>query len=100
MSTPPYVILILFALAGIVLGDITINVAGFTFSPQDATIATGDTVTWIAIGSHNVAQTDSPTGQTHTGNSPYSGAVGAVSSYSFQFTTPGVFYYICEAHLE
>jgi plastocyanin len=68
-------------------------------TPQDVTIAAGDTITWIGLDRHNVAQTDSPTGQTHIGNSPYSGTVGATSAYSFKFATTGVFYYICQAHV-
>lgn len=70
---------------------------GLSFAPQNLTINQGDTVTWTIGGSHNV------NGQQSTfPNNPasfFSGSVGAVSTYSYQFTVPGTYDYQCDPHV-
>jgi plastocyanin/DNA/RNA endonuclease YhcR with UshA esterase domain len=74
-----------------------VQTSGLTFSPANITINQGDTVTWTIGGSHNV------NGQQFLyPNNPasfFSGGVGAVSTYSFQFTIPGTYDYRCDPHV-
>jgi plastocyanin len=69
-----------------------IIVKEFSFIPQNITVPVGTTITWINNGSeeHTVS---SDTGL-------FSGSVSPGNTFSFAFTTPGVFNYHCGIHPE
>jgi plastocyanin len=69
-----------------------IVVKEFSFIPQNITVPVGTTITWINNGSedHTVS---SDTGL-------FSGSVSPGKTFSFTFTTPGVFNYHCGIHPE
>lgn len=79
--------------------DAAIGVSGFDFSPADVTINAGDKVTWTGLlPNHNVAESDSPASVVYNGTGFRSGAVGAVASFQQTFSSPGIFYFVCEPH--
>ena len=69
-----------------------------TFSPQNVTVVIGknNTVQWSNDDSatHTVTSTSVPTGA----SSFNSGLLGAGDKYTFTFTTPGTYNYICTLH--
>ncbi len=71
-----------------------LNDATWTFDPNTVTIKVGDTVTWTNTGSepHDVTAADKSFSSGGEGNMP----TGA--TFSFTFTQPGTFAYICQAH--
>ena len=93
----------LFALAltgGASAEDVTITTDGLTFSPADARINLGDTVTWVMLQpSHNVAEADTAIDTAYNGDGFYSGAIGAVDTFELTFESTGIFFYICENHV-
>jgi plastocyanin len=70
---------------------------GNRFDPETVTIPAGTTVTWSWVdGFHNVVHdvlTDGVRSLTSSGN-----PVESPQSYSFTFTTPGVYSFFCEVH--
>lgn len=65
------------------------------FTPSNVTILAWETVTWTwgsGATSHSVRSTGSPS-FTSSGI-----LIGAGSTYSFQFDTPGTYAYDCEVH--
>eukprot|EP01027_Heterolobosea_sp_BB2_P020978 GEZU01029976.1.p1 GENE.GEZU01029976.1~~GEZU01029976.1.p1 ORF type:complete len:173 (+),score=10.95 GEZU01029976.1:169-687(+) len=76
----------------------TIMGSGMRWTPAEKTIVVGDTINWTWIGFHNLAQVSSPTNNTWDGTGFYSGLPGTVSSFSFKFTQPGTYYFVCEVH--
>ncbi len=72
--------------------------SGLTFVPADVTINQGDSVHWtgLAGGFHTVHEVDTPTSNTWNGG--FHSAVGA-SEFTRMFSTPGVYYYICQPHV-
>ena len=71
------------------------------FSPQDLTIAVGDTVTWDNInGVHNVngSLQDYPNNPEGFSNGSATGPSGANWPYQFVFTQPGTYDYRCDPH--
>jgi plastocyanin len=71
--------------------DVTVNIGGNTFSPENVTIQVGDTVTWVNEGQgfHNVVS-DSAGFR--------SGDADLNWTFSHQFNSAGVFGYYCEPH--
>ena len=71
--------------------DVTINIAGTTFSPRNVTIQVGDTVTWVNNdqGFHNVVSDDAGFSSGEPAND---------WTFSHQFDSAGVFGYFCEPH--
>jgi plastocyanin len=63
------------------------------FGPSDLTIVVGDTVTWTNAE-------DSPHTVSDAAGSFDSGNVDAGQSFSFTFTTPGTYTYVCRYHDE
>lgn len=86
-------LLALAALLGPAIGaaaTVDVTVQNFSFSPQNISIQTGDTVRWRAVsGVHNVTADD---GSFRSG-SPASGF-----TFEFTFNTPGTYRYYCEPH--
>lgn len=88
--------LILFVLGSIEMARAAthaVTIADFAFSPPMLTITAGDTVTWT--NEDAVAHTaTSATGAFDSGD------LAQGSSFSFTFTTPGTYAYICSPHPE
>ena len=87
-------VLILFVLGSIELARAathTVTVANFAFSPPTVTITAGDTVTWTNEDSA-VHTATSTTGAFDSGD------LAQGESYSFTFTTPGTYAYLCTPH--
>jgi plastocyanin len=77
---------------GTVFSDqMAIEIKGFAFTPQIATVKVGTQVTWTNKDSapHTVTADD---------RSFDSGTLDQGESFTFQFTTPGTFAYICTIH--
>jgi amicyanin len=68
-----------------------VEIADFAFSPQTLTIQVGDTVTWT-----NLDQVEHTA--TSTTGAFDSGLFGQNQSYSFTFTEPGTYDYLCTPH--
>jgi plastocyanin len=70
----------------------TLSIHNFTFTPQTLTVKAGTTVTWIN-------KDDIPHGIASSNNAfKKSGALDTDDSYSFTFTTPGTYQYLCYLH--
>jgi plastocyanin len=71
--------------------SMTISMEDDRFAPKAITIAAGTTVTWVNNGAdwHSVAAFD---------GSFESGQISPGDSFSYTFTTPGDFSYICKHH--
>jgi plastocyanin len=71
----------------------SVAMAHYQFSPTSMTIAAGDTVTWTNAdqATHNVVTTSAPA-------SINSGDVTTGHSFSYQFTVPGTYSYVCTYH--
>jgi plastocyanin len=70
-------------------GDSTVSVQDNLFSPQQATVSVGTTVTWTWTGSnqHNVTFNGGPASPTQT-----------AGQYQRLFTAPGSYPYLCTVH--
>ncbi len=90
---------VLLGMAVLAVAD-TVEVAavGLTFQPPDVIINEGDSVHWTGLegGIHTVAEVDDAAAFVWNGgfHSP-----GAASEFTFTFTAPGLFHYICEPHV-
>lgn len=71
-----------------------VNIQGFAFNPTPLNITTGTQVTWTNMDNAPHTATSS-TGAPASFNS---GSLGNGQSYSFTFTTPGTYSYICTIH--
>ncbi len=78
----------------------TVDVAavGLTFDPMDVTIEVDDSVHWTGLGGgfHTVAEADD------AGSVVWNDGFHSpdfVSEFTHTFTTPGLYYYICEPHV-
>jgi plastocyanin len=74
----------------------TVNVSNFSFSPQELTVAVGDTVIWKNIsGMHNVngTMTTYPNNPESFGNN-----VGSGWTYKYIFNITGNYDYRCDPH--
>lgn len=77
---------------GSVFSDqLAIEIKGFAFTPRNVTVKVGTQVTWTNKDSapHTVTADD---------HSFDSGTLNQGQSFTFQFTTPGTFPYICAIH--
>src|SRR5437868_9473712 len=76
----------------------TVNVSGFTFSPNTMTIVSGDTVIFATGGGHNASEVSEPTwnsnGTTHL-NGGFQVPFGGGSAV---LTLVGTHFYVCQAH--
>jgi plastocyanin len=71
----------------------SITVSGYAFSPAALTITAGDTVTWTNRDQapHDVTTTSSPV-------AIHGSTMQKGQSWSYTFTTPGTYAYICSIH--
>ena len=72
-------------------GGTAVSISDFKFNPAALTVPVGTTVTWTNQDEepHTIAATD---------GSFHSPGIDTHGSYSFTFTTPGSFDYICSIH--
>jgi len=93
MTTKPVVSDTAQAMAGgtVIDGQLAIEISGFAFNPQTATVKVGTQVTWTNKDSatHSIKADD---------GSFDSGPINQGESFTFQFNTPGTFPYICTVH--
>jgi len=70
-----------------------ITMTNYAFSPASMTVAVGDVVTWTNtdIAPHDVTTTSSPV-------AIHSSTMQKGQSWSYTFTTPGTYAYICSIH--
>ena len=70
-----------------------ITIANYAFSPADETVMQGDTVTWTNTDQapHDVTVTSGPT-------AIHSPTMTTGQSWTYTFTTPGTYAYICSIH--
>jgi amicyanin len=73
------------------VGGTAVNITNFAFAPANLTVKVGDTVTWTNHDEepHTVVAND---------GSFHSPGLDANGTYSFTFTKPGSFDYICSIH--
>ncbi|MCS6848947.1 MAG: cupredoxin family copper-binding protein, partial [Anaerolineae bacterium] len=85
------VLQITFAATGRSAGNTNVTIAGFAYSPKQAVVRVGDTVTWTNNDSapHTVTASDA---------SFDSGTLGQGGVYSRTFGATGVFSYFCAIH--
>ena len=77
----------------------TIRDSGFAFSPAELTVNAGDTVVFAGSDIHPVLEVSEAT-WTNKGKTPLEGGFSFPSgSGKISFTTAGVHYYICTAHI-
>lgn len=71
----------------------SITISNYAFSPAAVTITAGDTVTWTNQdhAPHNVTTTSSPV-------AVHGSTMQKGQSWSYTFTTPGTYAYICSIH--
>ena len=70
----------------------TVTITNFAFTPQDLTIAAGDTVTWVNEGSAGHSAWES------AGDAFDTGIIRRGNSASLTFTSAGQFNYRCRPH--
>jgi plastocyanin len=72
-------------------GDVQINIKNYDFMPMTVTVPVGGTVTWKNLDGepHTVTSTD---------GAFRSQALDEDDTYTFKFTKPGVYQYICTIH--
>jgi plastocyanin len=80
-----------------------VSILGNIFDPSNVTIKVGDTLVWVPLDTHNVAEVDNSTSVVYNGGIR-SGSVGSVPMYMLKFTkeivgSKSTFYFICEAHV-
>jgi plastocyanin len=68
---------------------VDVNISGFAFGPSSVQISVEDTVKWLNL--------DSVPHQVHCGNFD-SGLIRHGYTYSYTFTKPGTYNYICSIH--
>jgi plastocyanin len=72
-------------------GDVQVNIKNFDFMPMAVTVPVGGQVTWKNLDGepHTVTSTD---------GAFRSRALDEDDSYTFKFTRPGVYQYVCTIH--
>lgn len=70
-----------------------VTMAGYAFTPSSLTIAAGDTVTWTNhdTAPHDVKTTSGPV-------AIHSAMLSKGGTWSYTFTTPGTYSYVCTVH--
>lgn len=76
-----------------VAGDVVVTIKGFAFSPAALVVKAGATVTWT----NQDGDPHTVTSQ-HSGGPLTSAALSTGQSYSYKFTTPGTYAYLCTIH--
>jgi len=71
--------------------SVQVKIDNFSFNPQEITVATGTTVTWVN-------QDDIPHTVTSTTDAFKSKALDTDGKFSFKFDKPGTYDYYCSIH--
>jgi len=71
--------------------SVQVKIDNFSFNPQEITVATGTTVTWVN-------QDDIPHTVTSTTDAFKSKALDTDDKFSFKFDKPGTYDYYCSIH--
>ena len=71
---------------------VSVEISNFSFQPASVTIQVGDTVTWTNLDSAAHTATDTGSG------SLFDGVMNQGESFSYTFTQPGTFDYVCTFH--
>jgi plastocyanin len=81
-------------------GGAAVTIENFAFTPQTLTVKTGTTVTWTNKDSttHTVASADGISTGAKTTGLFASGSLGPGDTFSFTFTQPGTYFYLCTIH--
>jgi manganese oxidase len=79
---------------------VAVRIADYAYDPATVTVAAGTTVTWTnedavihTVTSADVAGTDAATTDLFD-----SGSLGKGAMFSYTFTEPGTYYYLCVPH--
>jgi uncharacterized protein (TIGR03118 family) len=93
-------LVLLFGAPGVRAATTHVDIIDFGFSPQDVSIAVGDTVTWKNTGSFTHTTTSGTTtgGVRHPDGQWDSGSLPPGQSFSRVFTKAGAFPYYCTPH--
>ena len=83
--------LLAFASAPAFAGEAKVKIDNFTFIPDTLEVPAGTTVVWTN-------EDDIPHALAAVGKAFKSGALDTDESFSFTFTSPGVFDYFCSLH--
>ncbi len=76
--------------------DWTVDAGDFQFRPQETTVAVGDSVTWEFTAAGHTST--SLSGQAESWNSAPSGTNPAGTTFTYVFTKPGRYQYVCIPH--
>ena len=81
-------------------GTATVTIANFAFTPQKITVKAGTTVTWTNndTAPHTVTSANSLDVSATTTSMFDSGQFGQGQTFSFTFTKPGTYFYVCTIH--
>jgi plastocyanin len=78
--------------------NVSITIRNYAFSPQYVTISKGTTITWTNMDPIPHQIINDPTGTSGLGQMFRSSPLEMGQSYSFTFTSPGMFPYHCNIH--
>ena len=78
--------------------NVSVTIKNFAFSPQFVTVSNGTTVTWTNQDPTPHQIIDDPGGKSGLGQIFKSSPLGIGQSYSFTFTSTGMFPYHCNIH--
>ena len=78
--------------------NVSITIRNFAFSPQYVTISKGTTVTWTNLDSTPHQIINNPTGTAGLGQLFRSSPLETGQSFSYTFTSTGMFPYHCNIH--
>lgn len=74
--------------------EVTVEMLGHSFMPDEVNIRTGDTVTWVNVEDHD----DLHTVTSQDGGPLDSGTIARGDSFTFTFTSAGNYPYLCTVH--
>jgi len=78
--------------------NVSVTIQDFAFSPQYVTISTGTTVTWTNLDPTPHQVINNPTGTAGLGQLFRSSPLETGQSFSYTFTSTGMFPYHCNIH--
>ena len=79
--------------------SIEVKTSGLSFSPDEVTINSGDTVKFITGGSHNAVEVTEDDWDAGKKTAKVDGfSVGFGETKEITFDSPGTYYYVCQPH--
>src|SRR5674476_325016 len=81
-------------------GGTSVAIANYAFTPQTLTVKAGTTVTWTNDDSvpHNVISATNMSPSATTTSAFASGNFNQGQTFTFTFSKPGTYYYVCSIH--